>query len=34
VFIEGKFKSKKQMSALFLSLFIFCLFVCYLIVYR
>ncbi|MEH7479718.1 hypothetical protein V7157_01155 [Neobacillus drentensis] len=34
VFIEGKFKTKKQMTALFLSLFSGCLLVCYLIVYQ
>ncbi|MGG3564615.1 hypothetical protein ABES03_23765 [Neobacillus rhizosphaerae] len=34
VLIEGKFKTKKQMTALFFSLLIGCLLSCYLIVYR
>jgi hypothetical protein len=34
VLIEGKFKTKKQMTALFFSLFIGSLLACYLIVYR
>ncbi|PGS49843.1 hypothetical protein [Bacillus sp. AFS041924] len=34
VFIEGKFKNKKQASILFFSLFVFCTVTCYIVVFN